>query len=430
MQCETRQPPTVPLYSPTGHDVSSGLGLVGGQDQSQHQQHRQQPRLPEPERESQIFSVLDPTPALAPDITTEDDIPSSRLHDPESLVTEARPLHAHPRTPHQESHLNHHPSHPHGGIEIAQPSASSLHAQTPWLRLDDSELDGLLDAIDGEASMELATPLMPTSLLVDDFSGSDLARDHDHDHEYVRNEEENRDQSGGDAEMILESLENLERLSGLDRRSEESGLVHENQRGNEQECEENWDRGEEEGEKGGGGGLYADDVGMSLEEQHFLGDDLPDGLPQASLRPKGGGGEGSDVGDDGDGDNDRGNAGDDAVQHEHHYTRQERHHEDEGEGTLPQSSSRTGNRGAPTPDPGSLASPRVYVRSLSHTEEVRIELERAGRELAAAQEMLERGDEALRDVEAKLVSDSLDSRRGVISPDSPCPLSPRRGKVG
>lgn len=252
-------------------DVASAFS-PSGRRQNQNPEQEQQ-FIPE----GDTLSIFDPTPALIPDTTTDDDLHTSHLRfrdkdsEPENLVTETYPL------PHSPS------SHIQPEIDVAQSSSalgledSSIrpNPQIPWLRLEDSELDGLLDAIDGEASMELATPLMPTSLLERDSSDG-LPVDHD---QISLDDGDRGDQS---EDMIIEGMSEIQG-GGV----ENSGYEEER---------ENYDH-EYVNEENGGERVITEDAGMERNEQFGLkedddddGDDLipdPSLLTNASLRREG-----------------------------------------------------------------------------------------------------------------------------------------------
>ncbi|KAF9444507.1 hypothetical protein P691DRAFT_340589 [Macrolepiota fuliginosa MF-IS2] len=194
--CEAKQLLTTPPLASQQRYESPNLGLASGQDQSrqQQQQQQQQPVSSHPEAES--FLILDPTPALVPDTTTEEDdnLPTSHFQGTENPASEAQPHRDHGEQPDHRAQAQAQ-AQPRalqrvqlGGDDGAEPIIIDIteplqpraiatspplqpQGQIPWLSLDDSELDGLLDAIDGEASMELATPLMPVSLLECDEDG-------------------------------------------------------------------------------------------------------------------------------------------------------------------------------------------------------------------------------------------------------------------
>jgi hypothetical protein len=97
-------------------------------------------------------SLLDPTPTLIPDtrskIKDEDDPYNSHLGFREAMVRETRG-----QQPSSSSEA-----------DIAHLSTTS-GLDPPGLKLGDLELERLLDVIDGEASMVLATPIIASSLL-------------------------------------------------------------------------------------------------------------------------------------------------------------------------------------------------------------------------------------------------------------------------
>ncbi|KXN86487.1 hypothetical protein AN958_10021 [Leucoagaricus sp. SymC.cos] len=157
---QSNEPPA-PLLS-AEHDIPSFLDLnAGGQDQSLFH-HRLLQQKHEMDHGDDSLSLHEPVSSVAPDNTSEDDLhtshlrPRDRASDEDDLRTEAHP-----------PYVDELPAVTAEAPLVSPPQLQPLpDARAPLLHLGDAELDGLLDVIDGEASMELATPLMPTTLVV------------------------------------------------------------------------------------------------------------------------------------------------------------------------------------------------------------------------------------------------------------------------
>ncbi len=405
MQCRVQQG-----YSPTtGVPYPSHEQLrESSQPDSEHEREEQDQQI-----QAESYTPSDPIHVLVPDTADED----NRIRTIMPITTEL-------------------PT-----VELHQPPSRGVITQPPpthtWLQLNDSELDGLLDAIDGEASMELATPLMPSSLLARD--GEDYQVHFESDHEPgFQNQESDQDLDHNKELMIWDELD--ERLgdnvqSGYGHADEDDGA----------ETSEDGSRSESLVE----GTLYSDDVGECehWEEQHAspgdpgqrgwmtpgddsVHDDPADSIARAQLAS-----EGTEEGQLGD-------ANLDVHRDERHCThgrddlRNSRLPQQEQEEVLEVGPTRSPTRNthseslglafvfphSPTTFSTTHPDSRSHLRSRSSSSSssvsptattggLRLELERAERELTVAQEMLEQGEDALRDVEATI-------RMGSFSPPS------------
>ncbi|KAJ3570605.1 hypothetical protein NP233_g4294 [Leucocoprinus birnbaumii] len=412
---------------------------TGAEDQSAPQQdlHRQSVS----HHETSMISEFDSTPGLVPESTGGVVHQTPRLL-PQALISDG----VNPVSEIQLSPPSNEPS-----TELADPARASptTRPQTPsdphdrWLRLNDTELDGLLDAIDGEASMELATPLTPTTLLdLKSPSFDSVPRPGSHNENLDENADDRSDHDDDSREILSDNFDDLDGVELYGG----GGLENDRHRRANTQAEFISDGDEEDG----GGLLHTGDVGRAPfvayrgAEDFFDDSPFADGVngnvegrqdfhvPSAPLLRKGEReGEFDDI--------DRSAVDDGHQQDGFDYTRggshwADEHHDDgdnpsdeqyEGRGEtevfVPQFQSQFQSAGPPHPaardialitstsnGPGfrpsshsPIASPTISEEAL-HAELI---LERAERELSIAEAMLEQGESALRSLEASLSLD-------------------------
>jgi hypothetical protein len=429
-------------------------GNTGGQDLSHRLEHPYSL-----DRETDSPSLFDQVPPLVPDNTNEGDLPISHLRprdqtsDGANLQTEVHPL---PSSPVVE---------PYVGIaepllvSPLQPQDALPNAQVSWLRLDDAELDGLLDAIDGEASMELATPLMPTTLLKHSTSSSTSDS-----LPHVDSEHGDHD-DGSSQDMVLEDdLQGDGASHYVHERRESDGELGLHQQGDLQYEFFELDDGDprlHDSEEGDASGMTPkgvvgfnvsddnpDDDDVDVDEGIGSGScDFHDPSPSAPLLKEG---ERESQFDDDEhlstADDTKERQQPDGSNEMDPWQYNERRHHDaddpqlehqaqlEGDDdetvlAIPRSESqslirsprltdttsanRDSNSASPLRHPHQRPVPRLQTRSRSHSPTIYEEdrhagliLERAEHELSLAQEMLEQGENALRSVEANLSLES------------------------
>ncbi|KAF5361781.1 hypothetical protein D9756_002832 [Leucocoprinus leucothites] len=444
MHNASSNPTPAPFQSGNGHDIeSTSSPPAGGQDQSNLQHPLYQQRS---HHEIDVSLTPDYAPELVPENIREEDIriphlrPRYHASDEGNSPSVSEIQLSPPIEPYIEIG-----DPPH---ETAQPHAPP-DAQVRWLRLDDTELDGLLDAIDGEVSMELATPLMPTTLLDLKSQTSDLAPCTGSDHE---NRDALSDHDSGSQEMVLDDLEDLQGTSFHHRHESELSHCHreniqedpglhdgENDRGRSSNT---GDMGNESGViRRGATGLFSDDSQNVDDVDGGVGNsgNLHEPLPMAPLLRQ------REQEDELDGVD---YSGADDVEERQQYDRSREssplyddvHHDDDDPNAeqedrdetvlvIPQSSRPRSQSPTPArlhPDASATRSeltstsgdshhrqtPRLQTPSPSSSaseEALRAELflDRAEHELSVAQEILEQGENVLRSLEANLSLDLL-----------------------
>jgi hypothetical protein len=312
------------------------------------------------------------------------------------------------------------------------------------LYLDDTELDGLFDAVDGEASMELATPLMPTAVLLRSSPSSDMDL-HD-DSERGDRDDIDSDTGTGPQDMVLDDSDDIPNSDAYEEREPSLGLEHTNfsyefQLGGDDDGRTQWPHSVDLGEvhdmidMEGSGLLNDDSLHDDIDDSSDGGAGFYNSSPSAPLLREGE----SEVQSD---DDDRGGVNDyeehqhqdgtDKVpllaphqQHEYHDINDQEcagpeELNGEGEETVLVAAHSQSREFQPTSfhytnDHDLNNASHSHARPLSptessdeilHTESI---LAKAERELTAAQDLLDQGENTLRTVEASLSLDSPSS---------------------